>query len=231
MEDTMPEKKKKSSLQENLLNLYLRLNGFFVTGFIVHSPVLGKNRTEIDALAIRHPHNREPERLIQPSPFLQVSTEYIDLLICEVKSRGQKLQFNDALRNTPHALESILRWAGLFHENEIPDLVNQLLPLLEPSAEAKQDVPRVIDPRKTRIRAILCSPERWLKRNNQSWFIPGSEIFNYAHTCFCPEKPRDPCSTRYDFKAWGEVYGPIVNFFKSNSEIKSIKELYEHLGL
>lgn len=63
----MSDKKAKSHVQENLLNLYLRLNGFFITGFIVHSPELGKNRAEIDALAIRLPYNDEPERVIKPS--------------------------------------------------------------------------------------------------------------------------------------------------------------------
>ena len=52
----------KSSVQEDLVALYLRLNRFFVTRFIVHSPVYDENRTEIDGLALRLPFNSEPER-------------------------------------------------------------------------------------------------------------------------------------------------------------------------
>ncbi len=229
--EKMTDQKKRSRLQENLLSLYLRLNGYFVTGFIVHSAEWGKNRAEIDALAVRHPHNSEPERLIKPSPYLEVSTEFTDLLICEVKSQGQQLQFNEALRETPNALISVLRWGGLFDEQEILELAHQLLPLLQPSAEPRQDIPCIIGPRNTRIRAILCSPERWLKRNNQPWFIHGSEIFDFAHSCFCPEKPRNSCSTQYDFEAWGEVYEPIVKFIKEKGRQNMMKELYQYLDI
>ena len=138
---------------------------------------------------------------------------------------------NEALRNTPNALISVLRWAGLFYEQEMSDLAGQLLPLLQPANEARQDVPCVIGPRSTRIRAILCSPERWNKRKNQPWFIPGSEIFDFAHSCFCPEEPRAECSTQYDFEAWGEVYEPIVKFFKENGRGSGMEELYQHLGI
>jgi len=232
----MTDQKKRSRLQENLLNLYLRLNGYFLTGFIAHSPEWGKNRAEIDALAVRHPHNTEPERLIKPSTYLEVSSKYVDLLICEVKSRGQQLQFNEALRETPDALISILRWAGLFYEPEIFALANQLLPLLQPSAESRQVVPCVIGPRNTRVRAVLCSPERWHKRNNQPWFISGSEIFNFAYLCFSPEEARNSCSTQYDFESWGEVYEPIVKYIKSKKDVSAIKasmvnELYQYLGI
>jgi hypothetical protein len=60
----MGNKKPRNYTQEDLLKLYLRLNRFFITGFIIHSPDLGKNRTEIDALAIRLQHNAEPERVV-----------------------------------------------------------------------------------------------------------------------------------------------------------------------
>jgi hypothetical protein len=232
----MTDQKKRSRLQENLLSLYLRLNGYFVTGFIAHSPEWGKNRAEIDALAIRHPLNSEPERVIKPSPYLEVSTEFVDLLLCEVKSKGQQLQFNNTVRELPDALISVIRWSGLFYEQEILKLVDELIPLLQPSDIAKQEIPCVIGPRGTRIRAIICSPERWQKRNNQPWFIHGSEIFNFLHNCFCPEEPRNSCSTQYDFESWGEVYEPIVKYIKSKKDVSAIKasmvnELYQYLGI
>ena len=87
----------KSEVQEDLLSLYLRLNGFFVSSLIVHSHQHGHNRTEIDALAVRFPHNSEPERKVGPDEYLETSAEHIDLLICEVKSGGSPLRFNPAL--------------------------------------------------------------------------------------------------------------------------------------
>lgn len=102
----------KSRIQEQLATLYLRLNGFFVSGFIVHSSTHGFNQTELDALALRLPYSSEPEREIGPDPRLDLSTKYTELLLCEVKSRGQPLQFNAALRSKPDAIASVLRWAG-----------------------------------------------------------------------------------------------------------------------
>jgi hypothetical protein len=63
--------KKRSDVQEALLQLYPRLNGYFTTGFVVQSPDWGRNKAQIDALAVRLPLNREPERLLGSSPFLE----------------------------------------------------------------------------------------------------------------------------------------------------------------
>lgn len=230
----MKDKKPRSDVQQNLLNLYLRLSGFFVTGFIVHSPDPGKSRTEIDALAIRLPFNNEPEREILPSPYLDISSDFTDLLICEVKSRGQSLQFNPALRNSIPAIESVLRWAGLFNEDEVLDLAPKLQAQLQPPQFPRQDIPTVQGPRNTRIRGIICSPERLNRQNNQTWFINGTEILNYLWRCFCPSVPRATCSTRYDFVLWGESYERIVRYFKSRSQNQGagvIGDLYKHLGV
>src|SRR5690348_9082718 len=116
----MPDQAKlRSNAREDLVALYLRLNGYFSTGFIIHSPAHNNIYTEIDSLSIRHPHNAEPEREILPSPSLEPSSEQTDLLICEVKGRGQLLQLNDALRDNTGAIESALRWAGLIPSSRI----------------------------------------------------------------------------------------------------------------
>src|SRR5580658_7819091 len=75
--------KLRSRMQEQLLSLYLRLNGYFVSGLIVHSPTPGENFTEVDLLGIRFPRSREPERQIDSDPLLETSTDLIDLVICE----------------------------------------------------------------------------------------------------------------------------------------------------
>jgi hypothetical protein len=229
----MSDYRRRSRTQENLLNLYLRLNGFFVTGFIVHSPALGKNRTEIDALAVRHPYNDEPERVIRPSPYLETSSELTDLLICEVKSKRQPLHFNKPLRDSIPAIKSVLRWAGLFRDEEVQELASKLQTRLQPSDPPGQDIPSVLGPRSTRVRAILCSPERWNRQDNQPWFVNGSEIFKYLWQCFCPETPRDCCSTRYDFGLWGESYEPLVRYFKDPGQKGSgkLKDLYQYLDI
>lgn len=47
----------RSDIQETLVSLYLRLNGYFVSGFIVHA-VYGVE-TELDVLAVRFPRHEE----------------------------------------------------------------------------------------------------------------------------------------------------------------------------
>src|SRR5437867_493484 len=98
---------KKHDLQETLVSLYLRLNGYFVSGFIVHAPGMNKesNRTQVDALGIRLPNNSEPEREVRPSEYLQLPTRQIDILICEVKGDKASLQFNEAIRSS-HSIQS-----------------------------------------------------------------------------------------------------------------------------
>ena len=90
--------KKRSDFQEPFCFSYLRLNGYFVSSFIVHSPERGKNITQVDALAVRHAFNREPNRVVRSSGFLK--PKGTDLLVCEVKSRGEPLQFNESFEKT-----------------------------------------------------------------------------------------------------------------------------------
>lgn len=227
------QQKARSGLQEDLLSLYLRLNGYFVTGFIVHSSTHGRNSVEIDALAVRFPHNREPERQIVNSGYLDPSPEQIDLLICEVKSRGQQLRFNESLRESPQAMESVLRWPGLFIEDEISVIARDLLAQLQPTDPPNPHIPTVISSGNTRVRAALCSPERVSRRNNQPWFIHGDEIFSFIWQCFRPDTPRDACATQYDFTAWGKQYSPLVQYFKDENRNNpgNTRELYAYFGI
>lgn len=199
-------------MQEALVTLYLRLNGYFTSGFIVHSPILGRSRTEVDALATRFPHNAEPERGVQIADELDGSDEHVDFIIGEVKSRGQKLQFNEGLR-APEPVGSVLRWWGFFTEEEVGALTGPVVNLLAPLPGARS-APTVVGPRGARVRALLFSPERSSRRDSQSWFIPGPPMFAHIWRCFRPPVPRSSCSTTYDFGLWGSELEPIVRYFK-----------------
>lgn len=228
----MGNTKEKSQLQESLVKLYLRLNGYFSSGFIVHSDKHGKNKTEIDILAIRLPYNSEPERGVLPSEFLPLKENHTNLLVCEVKSRGQQLQFNDAIRSHPDTISSILRWVGLFKRNEINDLAIELAEAVQPRNADTGTISSINGPRNTIISPLLSSPERISKGDNQPFFLHGSEIFNYVWKCLCPAAPRECCATQYDFTAWGREFFPIVNFFKTrplDDGPGTMKELYKHL--
>jgi len=225
------DQKQKSAIQENLLALYLRLNGYFTTGLIVHSSEKGKNRTEIDSLAVRFPYNSEPQREILPSKYIKTSCQYVDLLICEVKSRGQQLRFNENLYKTKDALIDVLRWAGMFKENDVLILAKNLQSELAPNNLKKNKMPEIVGPdySKTRIRGVLCSPERWEKRNNQNWFINGKELFDYIHKCLRPSIARSKCSTKYDYTLWTPKLEPIVKYFKKQDNIGRINNLYSFI--
>lgn len=49
---------KQSDIDEALVTLYLRLNGYFTSGLVVHSPIHGQATTEVDCLAIRPTQSR-----------------------------------------------------------------------------------------------------------------------------------------------------------------------------
>lgn len=210
----MAATRSRSQIQEQLVSLYLRLNGFFVTGFIVHSPIHGRSRAELDALAIRLPLNSEPERQIGTDTTLDLSEKYTDLVICEVKSKGQQLQFNNSLVRQSAATATILRWAGLFPESEIASLSTSLAEALAPQNPVATWSPTVLGPRNVRIRGLLFSPERDSRRLNQPWFLPGPQLFRYIWKCLCPEIPRQSCATTYDFQLWGN-HELVVRYFKS----------------
>jgi hypothetical protein len=222
--------KRKSRAQEELLALYLRLNGFFVTGFIVHSPIHGQNATEVDLLAVRFPYNKEPERQVDPDSAIETSDQVVDLAICEVKSKGQQLQFNQALLASSDQIACVLRWSGMFQESEIQQLAPQVQAALSPSHSSKAAIPCIRGPRGTRVRGILCSPERDTRRNNQAWFLPGSAMLSYVSRCLCPPVPRSTCATTYDFGVWGQYEG-IVRYIKDRGPNNhgTVKDLYAHL--
>lgn len=206
----------KSTIQEDLVSLYLRLNGFFVTRFIVHSPIHGENRTELDALALRLPFSSEPERKVGPDTLLDLSEKHTDLALCEVKSKGQAFQFNRALFAEPAAVATVLRWTGLFEVQEIDGLAAAVADALKPIDPARSEPPTVIGPRGIRIRGLLFSPEASSRRKNQPWFVTGPDVLRYVWTCLCPSTPRSSCATTYDFRLWGD-HERIVRYFKSRS--------------
>jgi hypothetical protein len=218
----------KSDLQEQLAALYLRLNGFFVSGFVLHAPIgetnkqgeTRRSRGDVDVLAVRFPHNREPEREVEPSRFLQVSSDCIDVLICEVKAGdNESPQFNESLRQRDRVL-TVLRWIGLFDEGQIEQVIDPVLAILQTRMQndhvnyREYAVPEnVLNGVRVRIRALLFAPDRMPAAPGQTKYIHGQELLDYIWNCLQPEHRRAECEDRYDFGLWGP-YEPLVRFFK-----------------
>lgn len=215
----------KSETQELLVQLYLRLNGYFTTGLIVHSPEFGNNLTEIDCLAIRNPYHEQPERGVEPPEFLQIEDGITDIIICEVKT--STATFNTSLRSNPESLENVLRWAGMFPIKEIPSVADELRPLLQDDTSI-EDMRNGVVRNNVRFRALLsCPPQS--EPEETKWLLTGGEIFRFANLCLSPEKRRETCSTRYPLRQW-YPFSDIVEILKSN-DIMHIDQLYTCLNI
>ena len=184
-------------------------------------------RTEVDVLGVRFPKHVQPERDVGPAPELKCNEREIDVLICEVKSKREQLQFNVGLRDSSEALSSVLRWVGAFEEQEIAELAGKLRVALKPQVIAKPDPPNVTGPRGVRIRGLLFSPEYNKRRDNQPYFLHGTPIFEYLWRCLHPATPRAQCATVYDFGLWGRELEPLVRYIKASPKPETFKALFE----
>jgi hypothetical protein len=223
----------KSDIQENLFSLYLRLNGYFVTGFIVHAG-LG-NKTEMDALAVRFPHHREPEREIGYCPMLDPSDSLLDFLVCEVKGGTGNINFNISFRDDPEAIASVLRRFGAFTDEEISNMVSRIQDVLRPEIIRKsQEYPTIDVPRiNSRIRFLLVAPDQKRAAEDQKPYIYGDDMIPYIWKCFRPEAQRQGCGVRYNWNLWGEQYIKLVKYFKDKDrkDPGDIESIYGYFGL
>jgi hypothetical protein len=221
---------KRNDLQETLVSLYLRLNGYFLSSFIVHAPGRERkgNRTQVDALGVRFPYNSEPEREIRPSDYLQIPVGVTDILLCEVKGGQAPLQFNNGFRN-PEAIRSVLRWIGAFEDREMENLVQRVGEILTPRDPDTPWAFRAVPSSDGRyqLRAILFAPDRKEPRKNQTTYVHGQELLGFIGRCLREEVPREHCTTHYDFGLWGGLYEPIVRLIKCADHDLSLADIYD----
>lgn len=223
----------RSDVQETLFSLYLRLNGYFVTGFIVHAS-LG-NRTEMDALAVRFPHQQEPEREIGHSPALSISGTLLDFLVCEVKGGTGNANFNVSFREDTDAIASVLRRFGAFTDDEISSLIPTVRDVLRPEEIRKsQEYPTIDIPRiNSRLRFLLVAPDQKRSTDGQKPYIYGDDMISYIWECFRPQVQRQSCGVRYNWNLWGEQYTKLVKYFKDKDrqDPGDIESVYGYFGL
>jgi hypothetical protein len=229
--------KEKSIIQENLSTLYLRLNGYLTTGFIIH-----KNQNnisgELDILAVRFPNHKQDDTKHNSSEFLEVP-QNIDLIIGEVKSSGKSLQFNNCLRTTEDVnviWTKILKWVGILEEKDIEKILPDLIQLVQTKENSQlsylKSVSLELGIGRISIRPIIFSPER-NNINNADKFITWNELNDFIWMCLCPDENREICGTRYDFTAWGTDLYQIVKVYKDRQKEQrkfiTISELYSDI--
>jgi hypothetical protein len=220
----------KPQVDEALATLYLRLNGYFTTGLILHSPEWGGNRTELDCIAIRHPNHSLADRDVESSEFLGVHQGETDVVVCEVKSRPGDLAFNEALRTDLEAICALLRWVGVFDETQVVSVAKRFQPLLLDRVSLEAARSGVVE-EGCRVRSLLCCPACPEAQSKDHWCLTGAEIFRFVNECFNPAVKRDSCSTRYNFQQWGYALRPLVTYFKDIpiGGSPSLGDLYKHL--
>ena len=231
------ENKQKSVIQESLVKLYLRLNGYFTTGFIIHSNQKEIN-SEIDNISVRFPLHHQNDTEHNSSNFLNVSKN-IDIIISEVKSKGVKLQFNKSLyeKNCNQNWYKLLSWIGVFNSSQIEMISSEMIRLIKPVQNSKLKDFRVIENIQTdfglvNLRAILFSPEK-ISNNSSDKIINWTEINDFIWFCLCPNEERINCGTEYDLTAWGSEFEYIIEVYKSRkkeqNKLKNIEELYAEI--
>lgn len=231
--------KNRSQLQERLVSLYLRLNGYLQSGYIPHSEVWGNVGTDIDRIGIRFPHHLQVEREILDDPKLDIPKTSIDIIIAEVKNSS--LKFNDTLFKADKRAEKnwfqILNWIGLFDTKEVQKLIPEMIKGVERHSiktskthfkyEFKSKFGLIT------LRPMLFSIEKNKKEVENKIWINGEDILSFIWKCFCPEFKRAASSTKYPYALWGEEFFDIVNYIKMRHEkgedVGTTEEMYSQL--
>lgn len=225
----------KSDIQETLVSLYLRLNGYFVSGFIAHAD--NGVRTEMDVLAVRFPLHLEPEREVLPCDRLVVPTDRIDFVVGEVKGGPRNPRFNTAFWRNPDSIRAVLRRFGAFDDCEI-DRVSAAVPgTLEPQGlrrrtrfpELEVTLAERAGAQKTKLRFVPFAAEQKRQRSETRPYVFEDDLFAFVWKCFRPEVRRPRCDVEYNDELWGPQFERMVEFFKNpaREEHGGIVDLYK----
>ena len=230
--------KERSLFQETLVGLYLRLNGYFQTGYIPHSTVRGQAGTDFDRCAIRFPKHSQPERVIGDCPVLKIPHNTIDIIIAEVKNSS--LSYNDSIKSlgsrSADNWDQLLRWCGLFDHSEIQNLTNKLRSIADLDGLKVNGDFQILSLKNEfgtiTIRPILFSIESAHNVGDTKIWINGEDMIQYIWDCLCPIVDRLTCETRYPFELWGFEYFKLVKFFKdlhkNNSPKPTTQDCYNY---
>jgi len=226
---------KRQDKQEDLVKLFLRLNGYFTTGLIIHSPINGRNQTELDIVAIRFPYHNQTDRVVECSEFLQIPKDSIDIIIGEVKS--SEVQFNKALRENKNSIEKLINWIGAFDSEEVTQIIEILLEEMKPRINKNSErFKKIMFKGKTgnySIRPIIFSLNKPQPQNNEERFINGQLILDFIWECLRPDIQRESCSGIYNLNNWGHSLLPIILYFKNPKKLSvgDIDDFYNHFGI
>ncbi len=228
----------RSDVQETLVSLYLRLNGYFVSGFIVHAQQ--KVRTEMDVLAVRFPSHQEPEREVQYCEHLAVPSNQIDFIVGEVKGGQGAVNFNSRFRENPGAIKTVLHRFGAFDGLEISCVVATIPDLLDPGKIRKAPAFPELDvalseqlgSRVAKLRFIPFAAEQERPKAHARPYLFVNDLLNFVWLCFRPDQRRQLCDDHYNYELWGPQFIQMVQYFKDPDRHTpgTIDDLYREYG-
>ncbi len=229
----------RSDVQETLVHLYLRLNGYFVSGYIIHAP--HGAATELDVLAVRFPRHEEPEREILCSAHLTVPADRIDFIVGEVKGGADNVNFNARFRNDPAALRSVLQRFGAFPCEEIDRAVAAIPQLLNPThlrrASSFPEIELALwgyaRSHRAKLRFVPFAAEQARATAGTRPYIFQDDMISFVWDCFRPERRRIDCDVRYNFELWGPQFVRMVQSFKDTTRttLPTLVDLYTAYGI
>lgn len=225
---------KRSQFYEILAGLYLRLNGYFQTGYIAHSDIKGQNAAEIDILAVRFPKHRQEDRQVDCCHVLYPSDTAIELIIAEVKTAA--IQFNRSIKSGPSANRTwnhLLSRTGMFDQDQTETMIPRLLDFTDRDTSCLGGIPCDSAFGSVLVKPVIFSIESAPCTQEPKRYISGNEIIEYLWLCLCPAELRDSCSTSYPLGNWGPLYQPVVKILKERNDlnlgIPSPQELHQSL--
>lgn len=226
----------KSRVDEKLVALYLRLNGYLTSGLILHSPKDTKVNSEIDIIAISFKNHNQNDRIIGKSEILNIPEDcFADIIIGEVKGGKYKLQFNQSITRSNENIEKLLNWIGFINPIHLKEVIEEFKIKITPKElNNSNEIPLIKynDGDKIfSIRPLVFAPERSTPKKNQPFFINGDKIIQYCCDCLNPIIKRETCATNYRaINNWGEQFEDLVKFLKIQKPGKypTITDIYNH---
>jgi hypothetical protein len=228
----------KSTIQETLVSLYLRLNGYFVSGFIVHAP--RRVRTEMDVLGVRFPQHKEPEREVLPDYRLCIPAAHIDFVIGEVKGGPGNVNFNTCFRSDEGAIRTVMQRFGAFDDSEIDRVCRTVSDVLDPRRlrqsnsfpELEISLCEACGKQKAKLRFVPFAAEQRRAEKPNRPYVFEDDMLDFIWRCFRPIQQRDECDTRYDFGHWGTQFAELVKYFKdtARAEPGGIQDIYQFMN-
>lgn len=230
----------RSDVQETLTSLYLRLNGYFVSGFIVHAKDF--SGTEMDVLAVRYPRHQEPEREIQCCARLCIPPNHVDFLVGEVKGGQGPVNFNVRFRGNPGSIRTVLRRFGAFEDAEIERVTAAVPALLDPTtllrAMAFPEMDVATSPRPAvivtaKLRFIPFAAEQNRPQHRPRSYLFADNLIQFVWQCFRPDQRRPLCDDDYNYQLWGPQFTTMVQHFKDRGRDSpgTVEDLYRAYGV